>query len=226
MATSGVITASYTVGDVVTSAMRRLRILGKGETPESDDMEDGIERLGLMLKTWAVTGPKLFTRAEQSVTLVDGTQSYTLTTRPFSVQNVRLAVDGDERYPMTEWSRQDWDQSPIKDSEGTPIIYVVDRQISGTSLTLWPIPDIPSGEAWTLNVSYERVPYDVTASSETLDIPQEWHDCIIDSLGYLLADEFGVSGDHVERMGARAAAMFTALMGNEREGEIRFYTEA
>lgn len=206
--------------------MIRLRVLGDGETPSSSQMERGIRRLGLMLKTWQITGPKLYTRAEQTVTLVDGTQSYTLTTRPASVQNVRWAVDGVERYPLAKWSREDWDAMPQKTAEGSPKIYVLDRQISGTSLTIWNVPDIPDGEAWTLIVSYERVPYDVTDSSETIDVPQEWHDFVIDSLGLLLSDEFGVTGDHVTRMGQRVAAFGIALLGYERDGEIRFYTEA
>ena len=222
MTTSGTITFDLTALEVVTQAYRNIGIYGARESLNSEDYAIGQQKLNLMFKSWQMLGVQMHNRAEQTVSLVDGTQVYTLSTRPARVENVRFAVDGVERYPMTEWAREDWDRLPAKTSEGTPVVYVIDRLIASTTLTVWKVPDVPSGETWTLKVSYERVPEDVTAASQTLDIPQEWLEGVIDNLSIRIAPGHYVEPAIYAEVKERAFIWLNQMIGNDRQGYVRF----
>lgn len=223
MATSGSITYTLTAQEVITQALTRIAVLGEGETASNGQYLTALTELNLLLKSFQIAGSGLMRRAEQTVSIVDGTQTYTLSPRPASVINVRFAVDGVERRPMSEWDREDWDAAPIKSNTGAPIVYIVDRQRTSTTLTVWPIPDVPSGETWTLKVSYERIPESVTAPTEEVDVAQEQLDALIDALAVTQISIYGVANTpEAQLVLQRAGPKLEYALGHDRRGSIRF----
>lgn len=57
--------------DVITSAMRKLRILGAGAVPTSSETEDGLEALNDMLASWRINGVDLALTELQSTDPID-----------------------------------------------------------------------------------------------------------------------------------------------------------
>lgn len=230
MALSGTITYSLTASDAIDFALQKLGIIGGGESPNADDGATALMQLNLMLKSWAMQGPNLWGRAEQTVTLIDGTQNYTLSPQPATVENVRFAVDGVETRPLTEWSRNDWDRAPIKTSEGEPVIYVVDRQRASTILTLWPIPADFTALAWTLVVSYERRLQDIATISQDIDVPQEWLETVGFNLAKKLRVDFPPSAAHDlarhKMIQEEADALLAGALTHDRQGSVRLVRRA
>ncbi len=230
MATSGTVVYTMTAEEFVTTALQRIGVVAEGETATAAQYATGERELNLILKTMQMQGYGLMRRAEQTVSLTDATTTptgtYTLATRPASVINVRFAIDGVERRPLAEWSREDFDASPIKSTTGSPVVYVVDRQRTATSLRFWPIPDEPASETWTAVVSYERVPETVTGPTEEVDIAQEQHDAVIDVLAAALIPHFGmaVSESAAQIVLARAGVKAETALNWDRRGMIRFTT--
>lgn len=223
MATSGVITYTLTAQEIITQALARIGILGEGETASNSQYATALVELNLLLKSIEMAGTGLMRRAEQTVSIVDGTATYTLNPRPAQVINVRFAIDAVERRPLTEWDREDYDAAPVKSNTGAPVVFVVDRQRADTTLTLWPIPDVPSGETWTLKVSFERVPESVTGPTEEVDVAQEQLDALIDALAVTQISIYGVaSTPEAQLVLQRAGAKVDFALNFDRRGSIRF----
>lgn len=224
MALSGTIDYRRTAAQVVSRALQKLGVLGQGFEASADELQNGLDALNEMLKTWSTQGPNLWTRAEQEVTLVSGTQTYTLSPRPRLVYNVRWAVDGEERLPLPEWTRQNWDRFIYKTSTGEPKIYVLDKQRTATTITLWPIPEFDSGsETWTLNVSYERALEIVTEGAHDIDVPEEFTETVIMCLAARLAEDYRLTDETSERVRERAVTLLEQAMSFDRWGDVELW---
>lgn len=221
MTTSGTISSIYNAQQVVDAALKKIGVLGEGQTSSGDQYVDAQAEMDRMLKTWSMEGPNLWTVAEASIALVDGVQSYTLSPRPRDVMNMRFAIDGIEQYPMSEFDRQDWDRFPMKTSSGNPLRFVIDRQRTATSVKLWPVPAISGSSVYTCPYSYERVWEDITEPSQDLDIPQEFFETVIVCLGARLADDYRLEGGYINRVIARAETLYAQAMTYDRRGDVR-----
>lgn len=224
MALSGSIAYSLNAGQLVNRAFQVVNINGENVSASGGQWIAGMSQLNMMLKTWQMEGPNLWSRAETSVSLVSGTQTYTLSPRPRDVMNVRFAIDGVEQRPLAEWARQDWDRFPNKSATGAPTLFVVDRQRTSTTLTFWPKPSFSSG-TWTCPYSYERVLEDITATTDDVDIPQEAFELATLALGARLADEYQVETPSSQRVRARAAELYSQFMQWDRRGGVRITLE-
>ena len=220
MATSGTITFNLTAQQLIDKALSKIGVLGEGETASGNQYADAQTELNLMMHTWSMEGPNLWTVADGSITLVSGTQSYTLSPRPRSVMNVRFSIDSVEQYPMSEFDRQDWDRFPMKTSTGNPLRYVVDRQRASTIVKVWPIPSFSSG-TYTCPYSYERVWEDVSQPAQDIDVPQEWLETVAVSLGARLCDDYSLSGPIPDRVRDRAQKLYALAMTADRRGDVR-----
>lgn len=220
MALSGVINYQNTAAHVVTRALQKLGVLGQGVEASADELDNGLDALSEMLKTWSTEGPNLWTRAEQTVTLVSGTQTYTLDPRPRLVYNARWCENGEERLPLTEWDHQDWDRFPYKANTGTsPTIYVLNKQRTSTTITLWPIPTFSSG-TYTLKVGYERAWEIVTSGADEIDVPEEFAEALVVCLAARLAEDYQLTDPASERLRARAQTLYEQVMGFDRWGDV------
>lgn len=186
MATSGAISSTMTAYEIVAAAGRRARLLREGQGPDAAMFEEGRRHLSRMLKTWTMDGANLWRDGEQTIDLVSGTSTYTLSPRAMKVRNVRLVEGGVERMPLGRWARDDYDLLPQKTQAGRPTVYVVDRLRASVQLILWPVPN---NSTWDIKVGFERVIEDVTSAAEEIDAPQEWFDAVIDNLAVRMGDD-------------------------------------
>lgn len=225
MSTSGTITYGLSAAELVDQALRKLGVIGENASAAASQYAGGQTNLNLMLKTWQMHGPNLWSHTESSVTLLTGVQQYTFSPRPREIANVRFAIDGVEKRPLSKWGREDWDAFPGKASQGTPSIYVLDRQRTATTIKVWPVP-VFAGQAWTLPYSYERVLEDVTGGTQEIDVPQEHLETVIMCLAARLAENYppGDSKDQARQRNiiSRAQGLYEQAMGFDRDGDVRF----
>lgn len=184
MTTSGVITSTLTVREALIRAFRQAKIISGGETPTSDEMTDGITVLNLMLKSWQSDGCGIWREMEDSVST--DTAQTTLDPRAMDVIEARLTVSGIDR-PLARWEWGDYVGTPNKAATGTPCVYVFRKGRDSVSMYLWPVPSA----AMTISYTAARVIDDVTTLEETLDVPQEWLECVVTNMAVRLAEEFG-----------------------------------
>lgn len=218
MATSGSTDFTMTAEDVIVFALKKLRVLATGETPDAEQGEDAMQALTLMLKSWQKY-ESLWRLTEGSVTLVANTVNYTLSPMPHRVVSARY-YNGTTDTPMSLFTREEYFDLPLKTSTGTPTQYYVDYQRDSAVLYVW--QPLASVSAQTVKYTYQRKFEDVDALTNNLDIRQEHLELVGYNLASRLADDYGRGGEITTRVIARAEALLNDFLDDDREDEIRF----
>lgn len=212
---------ALTAGELITDASQRIQMLGQNQNLSAYQLARGLSHLNGLLKLLQTQGPNQWRRANQTVDLVQGQASYTLSPRPDKVREAYYSETDEREMPMGRWNYDEYDMLPTKTQQGRPVVYTIDRQRTSTALIVWPTPDAAAA-ARTIRVSYDRVMEDVTATSDIVDVPQEWLDCVTDFIGGRLATEFRIENASAQETKQRAAASLQELLGSDREESITF----
>lgn len=209
MATSGATDWTLNAREVATFALRKIRVLASNETASAEDMALCVENLNALLKGFQIKGPNIFRNTEGSLPLASATASYSLTV-PYRIVSARFKQSGRE-IPMTELSRDEYFDLPLKTSTGIPTQYYFDVQRDGGTLYVWPVLATAAGE--TIEYTYQRRYQNVGGLNNNLDVPQEW----LETLGYALAariaDDYGKDNPSVKRT---SIELIELAMGDSR----------
>lgn len=217
MSTSGTITYTMTARQVVTFALKLLNITDRIENPAAEDMQSGIETLNMMLKTWQMSGPNLWRKKFGSVTLVADTGNYTLSPRPYSVEEARYRNTANVDLPMNELNREEYVELPLKTSTGVPTNFYIDRQRDSVVMYVWPVPASVTTE--TIQYSYQSVIEDIASPDNHIDIAQEWLETVGYNLAARLAEQFNL--EKTELVTRRAEQLLAIAEANDREPFIQ-----
>lgn len=199
MATSGVTTFSLTNDQIVNAAMRKIAVLGDGQSPSSTQLSNGTQTLNVMLKTFTTKGMPLWVITEYSLTMT-ATRSYTFgvgqtvnTPAPLKVlQVIRNTTASGSRVPLSIRTHYDYNLLSNNSSEGPPTVYWYEPKNQTGVLHIWPLPDTTTIADDTLTVVYQKPFEDMVSGTDTLDFPQWWQEAIIYGLAWRLAGEYGV----------------------------------
>ena len=220
MATSGVITSTMTAGQMMMLAMQEIGVLGAGETPTGEEYESMIPRLNFMLKTWQAKGCNLWRATTGTVTITADTASGELDPNIIDVQAARVVTTNNE-IPMQQWGNGEYRILPNKAQSGRPIAFYVDKQRDAVNLYVWPVPTANTD----IKIDYARVIEDVTATTETLDIPQQWIETVYVNLAARCINLFGATRldpNTAAEVKQRAAEMEAELLDMDRPASIMF----
>lgn len=220
MTTSGVITSTMTARQVVTRALKLVGVLQPHDPVEGVVMDDGIETLNLMLKSWQITGPQLWRATEGTITLVSATATYTLSPRPVDVYECRYRNASGIDLPMERLNRDDHRELPQKSSAGIPTTWYFDKQRDSSTITTWPV--LATATTETLRYTYQRVIEDVTNANEHLDVPQEALDLVIHGLAVRMFAEYGATGERARNVRETFMEMKARFDAFDREDSISF----
>lgn len=212
------VTSTETVGDLVTDALLYVEAGTLGISPSADEMALGIRTLNRMMKAWQMKGYSRFFNTSASVTLTTAASYIMSPVRPVNIRSARLTISGIET-PMFEMTQNEYDELPDKASTGLPTQFLYDRQREAALLYVWPLLATASGE--TIEMTIEREYADVTASTETIDIPAEGYEAIVFNLAARLSHVFGnASRKQLIHMEAREA--LDDFLAGDVEASVRF----
>lgn len=216
------ISLTYTAGEFVDEALKRVQILGDGQTASAYQWNLAKSHLNGLLKLLVTQGPSEWRRATQTPAMVASQAYVTCSPRPDRVMRVYYRNSAGFDLELQQWNMDDYDRIPVKTSTGRPTVFAVDRQRTSTTIYLWPVPDATIA-AGTLRVSYERVPEDVSATSDILDVPQEWFDTLMDLVGGRTGQSLSL-GDKPPVAAAliRGGGNLNELLGYDRGHSVRF----
>lgn len=216
-------TATRTVLDIITSAARKAQVTGLRDTPEAEVAEEALTELDSMLKGWQNEGYHLWSYTNGSFALDgDPTAAYSIVpVRPLRILSMRYKASSTAtEIPMQELTREEYDMLPNKSSTGTPTTFYYDRQREAAKLYVWPKLAAASGTA-TLEYSYERELEDITATTETLDMPGEWWDAVVYNLAARLM-ETAPMAQQSPLVPQRAQMLLDKALANDTEGSVFF----
>jgi hypothetical protein len=199
LATSGVTTFSLTSDQLVNAALRKLSVLGDGQSPSATQLTNGTQALNVMLKTFTTKGMPLWVMAETSITLT-ATRTYTIgigqtknIPAPLKVTQALLAdSSNDTNIPMLTRSHYDFNLLSSTDAEGQPNTYWYEPKNQVGVLHIYPTPDTDSIANCTVTLVYQKPFEDMVNGSDTLDFPQYWQEAVIYGLAHRLSPEYSV----------------------------------
>lgn len=219
MATSGSIDYSLNAREVIDYALKKINLLAKHETASAEDADAALRELNVMLKGWQ-KHEHLWRLTEGYINPTANTAAYSLSPAPYRVISLRYRDANSRDLPMTELSRDEYFELPDKASSGIPTQWYFDRQSDTRVIYVWPVLAAVTTE--TIRVTYQRIVEDIDALENNIDIPQEYLDLIGYNLAARLADDFGRSGGHIDRVIGRAKQLLDDMIADDRPDFVTF----
>ena len=182
MATSGTVAFRPNVEEIIAEAYDRCGL--GAETRTGYQAVSARRSLNLLFSEWANRGINYWAVSQNTLTLSDGTTSYTL---PVGTIDIIDAVirDGSTDQTINRVTISEYNEIPNKPTEGKPSQYMIDRQYTPV-IYFWNVPD----KTYTLNYWAMNQLDDVTASNQDADVPYRWSDCICAGLASKLSMKY------------------------------------
>lgn len=198
MATSGVTTYQQTRNQIIAAALRKIGVLAQGQTPTTEDYNNGAEALNMLIAEFRALGMPLWKRTQYSFSPTLSTSSYNIgsgytlnTAYPLKMLEAwRQDSSTSSRIPMDIIANANFNLLP-SNSSGTPIQLTYQPKNNYGVLKLWPTPDSGATSA-TIYLVYQAPFEYFSASTETMDFPEEWYNALVYGLAVRMAPEWGV----------------------------------
>lgn len=179
---------------IITYAYIDAGLISEGDTPNSDKLASGMNRLNDLINLWGTQGLKLWTYLDQSITLVAGTAQYVLgpggsiiTTKPLRAIQGYYLDSSNVRRPIYPLSWDEWLRLSQTVNTGAISQYFIDKQQANLVVNFWLVPDATAATG-TAHLLIPRQITNFTGLTDTMNFPQEW----FMGLRWGLADELSV----------------------------------
>ena len=186
ISTSGTYVFAPSIGELIQSAFGRL---GKRRSELSvEHMFDGQREANFSLVSAANRGPNLWTVDLQTITLAQGTATYSVPAETVMMLDVNIVINASGQpisRVLQSLSRTDYSQIPNKAQQGPPTSFWFDRLIAPT-VTLWPTPD---GEGpYTLSYYRFRQMQDANlGGAQNVELPYLFLDWFVADIAHRLS---------------------------------------
>ncbi len=187
---------NLTAQDIITSALRRLGVVASGETPTTDELNDGLTALNELIESWSVEDLMVPYRKEESFPLVYGQSSYTIgpggdfnTERPVFIMDAFIRDAGGYDFALDIIRLKEWARQALKSTISRPqrmwyeqtyplgTIRFDYRPVEGLTVFLYSLKPLTTFPDLTTEI----------------DIPPEYSRALRWNLAGELADEYGRS---------------------------------
>ena len=203
MALSGTVAFRPDVEEVVTEAYERCGI--DPQTRTGDQAVSARRSLNLLFSEFANRGINYWAVSQNTLTLADGTTSYTLPVGTIDIIDAVIRENSTDQ-TINRVTISDYNQIPNKTTKGKPSQYMIDKQYTPV-VYFWNVPD----KTYTMVYWAVNQLDDITASNQDTDVPYRWSDCISAGLAAKLSlkyapDRFQLLNELYERAFSFAAA--------------------
>lgn len=199
MATSGVTTNQLTRNQFIEAALRTLGVLAVDQTPSATEYTNANIKLNALVGEFRTKGLNVWQRTTYTMSLVNGTSSYTIgsgqtlnTAYPLHIlQAVRIDSAQGTRISIEVVADFNYNLLPAN-SSGVPIQVNYQPRVNQGTVKLWPTPDAYAASNVSVQLTYLRPIEYFNSSSDTADFPEEWVSALIYGLAVRLAPEYGL----------------------------------
>ena len=188
MASSGTTAFYINMGDIADEAYERAGLIGGVQS--GYQLRTARRSLNIMFLEWANRGINLWTVDQQSISLVQGTQTYTLPSDTVDViEGVLRQNAGNSTtqidIALTPIDVGVWSTIPNKLSQAQPVQYYVQR-LATPIINFWPIPG-SNGPYQFIYWRLRQIQDVGTAGTNTMDVPNRFVPAMVAGLAYYLA---------------------------------------
>lgn len=189
---------------IINQALRKIQVLGRGQTLPSDEATSALEALNGLLGSWSAEGATIYNSAREIFSLT-GLQSYSIgvggdfnTAKPIKIDAAFITLGGTD-YQLTQVNAGQYAGIAAKYVSGTPEVFYFENDeplgriflypvgLAGYSLTLWSNKAITSFADLTTNY----------------DLPAGFEDALVWNLAVRMAPEYEKEASLTVVRGAR-----------------------
>lgn len=197
---------TLTRANLIASILRKLGVLGAGDSVQPEDSVVVAEALDARLKElqtlgvlwWNVSG------AQTSITLTGGTATATISPSDYLLPVTMMLDVGTEQQPIRIISHREYQEIPTKTEQGEPETVFID----GTTCRFWPVPKANG----TAKLTYQSIAAD-TENGSAADVPVGMIRSLSEIVAADLVNEYNPPADRAGRLLAgRVEALRTLKM--------------
>lgn len=198
MSTSGVYEYNTTRDELVKATLRKLSVLAKGQTPDTEDIANAVMAMNLRIAEFKTKGMQLWLRTTYSFNPTATVSTYNIgtgqtlnTAYPVKMlQAYRVDSGSTTKVPIELVADENFNRLP-NSSGGMPIQLAYQPKIQMGTIRLWPTPDATAATS-TVTIVYQRPLQYFNASTDNPDLPEEWVNALIYCTAQDLAPEWGI----------------------------------
>lgn len=213
---------------IITEAYFNAALVGQGQTPNSEQIASGMNKLNRMVNLKQTKGLKLWTNIDFPVTLVAGQNLYTFgptgtvnMTKPLRAPMGYYTDSSGIRRPLEPIARSDWDTLSQITQQGQINSYFVDKQQLTLNVYTWLTPDSTAASG-TMNLILQQQITNVVGLLDTINFPIEWSQWLVWGLAQQLA--IGQPDSIVQRCKMEADTAEDILEGWDVEDAQTFFS--
>jgi len=216
MATSGTATFNMDFTEIAEEAWERA---GR-EMRSGYDLRTARRSMNLLTIEWQNRGINMWTIEEGTVSLVQGTATYSLPADTIDLlEHVVRTNDGNATtqsdLSISRISISTYASIPNKLTQGRPIQLYVDRGQANPSVTVWPVPD--GTTTYTLKYWRMRRIEDAGAGVQTPDVNFRFLPCLVAGLAYYIAQKDPELAPPIEMLQTEYERQFSLAAQEDRE---------
>jgi len=200
--------STTTALDIIKGALRVLQVANPDVTISSEEANDALDGLNLMIDGWSNESLMLYHVTKEFFTLTPNQQSYTIgiggnfnTNRPIAIEYASLTYSGNSEAPVSIVAYDDWAAIQLKTIAAYPNTLYLDDTYPLASIYLYPIPN----SAQTLTLYSRKALTQFPNLTSTFSLPPGYARAMKFQLALELAPEYQVSaGNDVIAIAASA----------------------
>lgn len=185
--------------NIIEGAARLIGVLNKGEGLSSDDAADGLVSLNDLIASWANDSLLVYTRTEETFSLVAGTSAYLIgasqtfnTTKPVRIIEAQIRDTANLDYPMSIINDEEYQDITFKgNSSSIPSYLNYNNGHPYGTINLYPTPSVN----YSLRLLSEKPLTAFAATSTSVDLPAGWNRALRFNLAVEMAPEYLKAGE-------------------------------
>lgn len=183
--------------DIITRAMKALKVLGATEVPSASEANDGLVAFNSMLDSWSLDNLFAYEVEESSFPLVAGTAQYSIgiggvinQQRPLDIVQAYIRDSNNNNFGMSILTRERWNyignRGPTITSQ-IPTVLFYDPQYPLAYINVFPTPLL----AYTCFFSNTRNQVTSAALTTNINMPPGYERAYVFNLAVEMASQFG-----------------------------------
>lgn len=189
-----------TARDLIILALKQTGVLGVGQAPSAEDINDCFAILNMMLKAWAVSRYAVYHLVDIEIP-GDGTASRTIgptgqivTGRPYRIESAYVRLNPTLPQPVDIpvgilQAKEDYNRISVKKIVSFPSAVFLDTGYPNATLYMWPVPT----SQYTVFLSVLAELQTFTNLSDTINLPGVYEMALLYNLCMRIAPMFGIT---------------------------------